>query len=159
MVSLLFDLLLLPLLMPSEPAFQAQVGRAPAAGTRTMVQIERHIIVRVPRMSAAPGVIPTAVAAPIPPVSWSERRVEQCVPISSLAGASITRPDSVDLVLSGGRRMRARLGDDCPALGFYSGFYIRPPADGQICARRDSIRSRAGGECRITGLRALVPSR
>lgn len=159
MVGLLFDLLLLPFLLPSGPALQAQSLRQPAPGARTMIRIERHVVVRVPRMSVAPGAIPASAAAPVPPISWSERRAEQCVPVGALAGASITRPDSVDLVLSGGRRMRARLDDDCPALGFYSGFYIRPPADGQICAKRDSIRSRAGGECRITGLRTLVPSR
>ncbi|WP_294264146.1 hypothetical protein [uncultured Sphingomonas sp.] len=160
MVGPLFDLLLLTLLLPPEPAFQAQVARAPAPGTRTMIRIERHMVVRVPRMSLAPSLAaPASAAAPLPPISWTERKAEQCVPVAALAGASITRPDSVDLVLSGGRRMRARLGDDCPALGFYSGFYIRPPADGQICARRDSIRSRSGGECRIEGLRALIPSR
>lgn len=158
MVSPLFDLLLLPLLLSPNPAFQAQVARAPAPGSRTMIRIERRIVVRVPRMSLAPG-LASAAAAPLPPISWTEKRAEQCVPVAQLAGASITRPDSVDLVLSGGRRMRARLDDDCPALGFYSGFYIRPPADGRICARRDSIRSRSGGECRIEGLRALIPSR
>ncbi|HCB77015.1 MAG TPA: hypothetical protein DEP91_12740 [Sphingomonas bacterium] len=160
MVGLLFDLLLLTLSLPPDPGFQAQVARAPAPGTRTMIRIERHMVVRVPRMSLAPSLAaPASAAAPLPPISWTERKAEQCVPVAALAGASITRPDSVDLVLSGGRRMRARLGDDCPALGFYSGFYIRPPADGQICARRDSIRSRSGGECRIEGLRALIPSR
>jgi hypothetical protein len=160
MVSRLFDLLLLPLLMPSDVALQAQVARTPAPGSRAMIRIERRVVVRVPRMSLAPGLAaPASAAAPLPPVSWKERQAEQCVPVAALAGASITRPDSVDLVLSGGRRMRARLGDDCPALGFYSGFYIRPPADGQICAKRDSIRSRSGGECRIAGLRALIPSR
>ncbi|WP_141395872.1 hypothetical protein [Sphingomonas spermidinifaciens] len=155
----MFDLLLLPLLSSSAPGFQAQVARTAPVGSRTQIRIERHVIVRVPRMSVAPGVVTTAAAAPLPPISWSERRAEQCVPVRALAGASITRPDSVDLVLSGGRRMRARLDDDCPALGFYSGFYLRPPADGQICAKRDSIRSRSGGECRIEGLRTLVPSR
>ncbi len=163
MVSLLIDplLFLLPLMLAPDTALQAQVARAaPPPGMRAQIRIERHVIVRVPRMSMAPGVVSTAAtAAPLPPISWTEHRAEQCVPVASLAAASITRPDSVDLVLSGGRRMRARLSDDCPALGFYSGFYLRPPADGQICAKRDSIRSRSGGECRIKGLRTLIPSR
>lgn len=158
MVSWLANpLLLLPLMLMPEAPYQAQTARAPAPGMRTL-RIERRVIVRVPRMSAAPGLVGTATA-PLPPITWVEKRAEQCVPVGALAAAAITRPDSVDLVLSGGRRMRARLGDDCPALGFYSGFYLRPPADGQICARRDVIRSRSGGECRIEGFRTLLPAR
>jgi hypothetical protein len=32
-------------------------------------------------------------------------------------------------------------------------------ADRKVCASRDSIRSRSGGECRIASFRALVPAR
>lgn len=161
MVSLLIDpLLILQLALAPDAAWQAQADRAPPAGVRAQVRIERHIVVRIPRMNVAPGMVAASSAPPLPPISWVERSGgDQCVPVSSLAAASITRPDAVDLVLSGGKRMRARLGEDCPALGFYSGFYLRPPADGQICARRDVIRSRSGGECRIETFRPLVPTR
>ncbi|HTG37195.1 hypothetical protein [Sphingomonas sp.] len=153
-------LLFLQLALAPDVAWLAQADRTAQAGARAQVRIERRIVIRVPRMTAAPGIITTASAAPLPPISWVERRGgDQCVPVTSLAAASVTRPDAVDLVLSGGRRMRARLGEDCPALNFQSGFYLRPPADGQICARRDLIRSRSGGECRIETFRALVPSR
>lgn len=155
-VLLLNPLLILPLLFPSGVDYQAQSARA-APGTRTQIRIERHIIIRVPHMSAARG--PISASALMPPISWVERGSEQCVPVQSLAAASITRADSVDLVLSDGKRMRAHLGEDCPALGFYSGFYLRPPADGRVCAQRDIIRSRSGGECRIEGLRTLQPAR
>jgi hypothetical protein len=157
---LLNPLLLFPLALVPEPGWQASEPPAPPPGMRARLRIERRVIIRVPRMSAAPGLTSAATAAPLPPIRWTERAsTDQCLPVATLAGASITRPDSVDMVLTGGRRMRARLADDCPALGFYSGFYIRPPADGRICARRDVIRSRSGGECRIEGFRALIPSR
>jgi hypothetical protein len=51
--------------------------------------------------------------------------------------------------------MRAKLERSCPALDYYFGFYIMPAADGQICADRDSIRSRVGGECGIDRFRTL----
>lgn len=150
-------LFLFPLALAPDAAVTVQDQSVPA---RARLRVERRVIVRVPRMSPAPGLTAAATSAPLPPIRWVERSGgERCVPVGALAAASITRPDSVDLVLSGGRRMRARLAEDCPALGFYSGFYLRPPADGQICARRDAIRSRSGGECRIEGFRALIPSR
>lgn len=81
------------------------------------------------------------------------------MPLAALAGAAITQPDSVDLFLRGGARLRARLDDDCPALDYYSGFYVRPTADGQVCERRDSLHTRAGGQCTIERFRSLQPDR
>ena len=63
---------------------------------------------------------------------------------------------SVDFVLRDRRRVRAELDSDCPALDFYGGFYVQPDDD-RICARRDVIRSRMGGICRIERFRRLVP--
>jgi len=45
----------------------------------------------------------------------------------------------------------------CPALDFYSGFYLRPSADGQVCADRDTVHARSGGQCGIERFRTLVP--
>ena len=45
---------------------------------------------------------------------------------------------------------------DCPALDFYGRFYLQPD-DENICARRETIRSRVGGSCRIEKFRKLVP--
>lgn len=160
MVTWLFNsFLLLPLAVAPEAGWQAQPPPTPVPGVRTQIRIERRVIIRIPRMTPAPA-LATASVAPLPPIRWIERGAGgRCVPVSALAAASVTRPDSVDLVMAGGRRVRARLGEDCPALGFYSGFFIRPPADGQVCAQRDVIRSRSGGECRIEGFSALIPTR
>jgi hypothetical protein len=143
------------------------VGRAqdarPLHGTMlAQVRIQQHIIIRIPgapRMSRAS--VPAASAPAFSPrtaSAWEERRSEKCVKVQRLAAADVTRRDSVDLLLNDGKRMRARLGRECPALTFYRGFYLKPTADGMLCADRDSIRSRAGGECRIRGLRKLVPA-
>jgi hypothetical protein len=81
------------------------------------------------------------------------------VPIKLIAGAALLRQDSVDLVLRDRSRVRARLGRDCPALNYYRGFYVRPNADGQICADRDHFRSRVGAECEIDAFKSLVAKR
>ena len=56
-------------------------------------------------------------------------------------------------------RIRARLDRNCPALDYYYGFYISPDEDGLVCADRDSIRSRVGGECQIDAFRRLRPEK
>ncbi len=130
----------------------------PLAGTRmAQVRIQQHIVIRVPRPDAVRRV--SAPAAPLPPIAWVEKDADKCVQMNRLAGAAITRSDSVDLVLAGGKRIRAKLGKECPALDFYSGFYVKPTKDGMVCARRDTFRSRAGGECQIKSFRTLIPER
>lgn len=123
---------------------------------RTEVRIQR-VIVRVPSAPFAP--VAFSAPRPLPPIRWVERRTDRCVAIQDLAAVTVSSPDSVDLLLTGGKRLRARLADDCPALDFYSGMYLRPTSDGRMCASRDVIRSRSGGQCRIAQFRALVPAR
>lgn len=123
----------------------------------TSITIQRSLIIRVPRLPI--GATPLASVSPLPPIRWTEKRADRCVPVTDLAGAAISTPDSVDLLLNGGKRLRARFDDNCPALDFYSGFYVKMPRDGKVCARRDTVRSRSGGECTIASFRALVPTR
>jgi hypothetical protein len=90
---------------------------------------------------------------------WREKKGPHCVTMEDILGAAIIEPSSVDLVLRGGDRVRARFASSCPGLDYYSGFYIAPPADAKICAGRDVIRDRAGGECAISRFRKLVPDK
>jgi hypothetical protein len=118
------------------------------------VTIQRRVIIRVPAM--------TVPAAPVPvarPIVWREIKGPKCVPMSLLAGASFTKADSVDLFLRGGRRMRAELDDRCPALDYYSGFYLAPTSDGMVCGNRDTIHTRSGGKCGIERFREMVPKK
>lgn len=114
--------------------------------------IREQIIVRVPmRMrKAAPP--------PSSQIEWVESRGPKCVPAKSIAGASLLGKDSVDLILRDNGRIRAKLESSCPALDYYYGFYISPHADGKICADRDAIRSRMGGQCEIEQFRTLTPA-
>ena len=143
------------MLSPSVPlllllAASPLVGDAAGDGYAVaQLSIHQRIVIRIP---ATPG----ARAIPVPPTRWKEKHGPKCVAVRSLAGAIVNDDDEVDLILQGGARVRAHLDDDCPALRYYSGFYLKPQSDGQVCAKRDDIRSRSGGACRISSFRALV---
>jgi hypothetical protein len=110
--------------------------------------IRQQVIIRVP-----------ARIQPVPePQDFKEKDGPKCIPAADLAGAQISRR-GVDLLLRGGRRVRARLAGDCPPLDYYSGFYIRQGMDGQVCQKRDPIRVRSGGSCEIDRFRLLVPAK
>ena len=114
--------------------------------------VRQQILVRVPlRVRPAPKTPD--------PIEWKESKGPKCVAARTIAGATALRQKSFDLLLRDKTRIRARLDRSCPALDYYYGFYISPDGDGQICADRDSIRSRVGGECEIDGFRTLRPVR
>jgi hypothetical protein len=113
----------------------------------TQMVIRQRTIVRIPTHRPAPA---RAAAA-----DWRERKGPKCIALDRVAGAAVIVEDSVDLILRGGQRVRARLEDGCADLDYYAGFYIRPGPDGQVCADRESVHVRSGGECRIEKFRAL----
>ena len=88
-------------------------------------------------------------------VEWKEGKGLKCVPARFIAGATLASQHKVDLILRDRRRVRASLESSCPALDYYHGFYITPNPDGMICADRDIIRSRMGGQCEIERFRNL----
>ena len=132
------------LLSPAHPAGAAPAGRT----TVQVIQTERRTIIRVPLGRPR---------RPAPMSLWRERRAGRCIDSTRVAGAAITPDGAVDFVLRGGKRMRAWLENECPALDFYQGFYVKPDEDGKVCAGRDAIHSRSGGECQIDRFRRLEP--
>jgi hypothetical protein len=88
--------------------------------------------------------------------SWVEHKGPKCIGLGELRAASVTSARGVDLMLRDRRRMRALLGRDCRPADLYSGFYIQPHADGDLCAGRDRVLARSGANCEITGLKRLV---
>lgn len=89
-------------------------------------------------------------------IEWIEKKGPKCIDATRLAGASWSGPTSIDFLLRDRTRIRAIMDDECPALDFYKGFYLQPDDD-RICAKRETIRSRIGGTCRIERFRRLVP--
>lgn len=112
--------------------------------------IRRSVVVK---MSQARG------PAPRPMIPLRERKGPKCVPMEAIAGAAIMEPDSVDIILRGGDRVRARFSSKCPDLDYYGGFYVKPTEDGMLCADRDRIKARSGGECEIERFRRLIPAK
>lgn len=134
------------------PESTLRVGEAQddGAGPVELAQLIFHsrVVIRVQRAPVAQA-----------PAKWSEHKGPKCLPMGDILGAAVLVPQSVDIVLRGGQRMRARFGASCPGLDYYSGFYIVPPADAQICADRDIVRDRAGVECAIDKFRKLTPQK
>ena len=136
---------LLALALPALVAVDTGVDAPPVEGAQiTTMTFHERIIVRVPRLGPPPA-----------QTMWKEKRGPKCIEANELAGALFSAPAAVDLVLKGNHRVRAVLEDECEALNFYSGFYLKPSADGKVCAGRDAIRARSGVSCAIEGFRAL----
>ena len=130
--------------------FGGSQDREPAPrGQGTVTVRHQQIIVRVPTGSRQ--LAPAGASL----IQWRESRGPRCVAASRLIGATLLRQNSVDLILRDNSRIRARLERGCPALDYYRGFYVNATQDGRICADRDAIRSRAGGECQIDTFRTL----
>ena len=123
---------------------------APEPVRYAQLEVRQQIMIRVPaRLRAG--------AAPVEELDWKEGKGTRCVAMRSVAGAKLLGRNSVDLILRDRSRVRAKLQNSCPALDYYHGFYISPNPDGRICADRETIRSRMGGECEIDAFRVLKP--
>lgn len=118
----------------------------PLAGVElAQLTLRQRVVIRV-----------QTLIAPAPKTQWREKSGPKCLDMADIQGAAVVAPSSVDLILRGGDRMRVRFASSCPALDYYSGFYIAPTRDGRFCAARDAVRDRAGGECAVDKLRKLV---
>ena len=127
--------------VPEEPSAAAPIQFA-------QLSVRQQVLVRVPvRLRPAPSRDSQ--------VEWKEGKGPKCVSARSIVGATALRQRSFDLLLRDRSRIRARLDRSCPALDYYYGFYIRRTEDGQVCADRDSVRSRMGGQCGIERFRTL----
>lgn len=140
------------MLLFAPPAFAAiLIGLGavqPLAATQavTRLVVEDQIVLRVP-------------VAPPPSrrrLKWIEAKGPKCIPAGAIRGALLSSPEQVDLMLANKRRVRAKFSDDCPGLDYYGGFYLEI-RDRKICAGRNSIHARMGGECTIGAFHWLVP--
>ncbi len=137
-----------PILLAAE-----KPGRPESRVVFAQLTIHERITIRVPRMSM-PGRVPLTA-----PTVWKESKGPKCIAAASLAGAMVSAPATIDLVVQGGQRIRAKLSRQCRSVDFYSNFYIRPGPDGQVCADRDTIRVRSGASCEIDSFKLLKPVR
>lgn len=144
--------LLLLLALPGA-ALPGEIGPSADMDGLQLAQLTVHqrIVIRIPvPMSRAPMPMPR----PVRP-AMEEHKGPRCVALDTLAGSGVARKDSVDLALIDGQLLRAKLDDDCPALDFYAGVYLKPAPDGSMCAKRDVIRARSGRACMISSFKKL----
>ncbi len=145
------------LLLVAAPA-AAPAGAPDWDAVRVAFQQEQQqrVTIQVPRVTITSSA--TIIVRRAPRVI--EKKTKDCVKVQDIAGfAGVNTQESVDLVLRDGSLLRAKLGRDCPALGFYNGFYVKTNKDQKICAGRDSIRTRAGRSCDVEAFRTLELSR
>ena len=81
----------------------------------------------------------------------------RCISIDGIAGAQLYGDRALELTMRGNRRWRLYLAQECPALSFYQGFYYQQKRAGQLCAGRDAIGARSGGECAIAAIVRAPP--
>ncbi|GAA4018201.1 hypothetical protein GCM10022280_17050 [Sphingomonas swuensis] len=119
-------------------------GLGPVSVSRMIVQQE--VILRVP------------VVRPriLRPIRWVEKKGPKCIGSGQIVAAALADERSIDFLLRDRTRIRAKMDDDCPTLDFYGSFYVQPEDD-RICAKREEIKSRIGGSCRIDKFRKMVP--
>lgn len=132
-----------------------QGRRAPTLPNGVEVRQQRVII----RVTPSPPAARVRPAGAPPALQWREGRGPRCIHWNRILAAVSPRQNSVDFVFRDGQRVRVQLERHCPSLDFYQSLYIRPTRDGQLCAERDNIRSRTGGECSIDQFRSLSPAR
>ncbi len=133
--------------VPAAPPAPIASAKAPEEFAQLMFR--SRVVVRV--QTAQPPMTPAG--------DLREKKGPKCIAMGDILAAAVLARSSVDLVLRGGYRVRARFSASCPGLDYYSGFYIVPSSDGKLCADRDAIRDRAGGECAIDKFRQLVARR
>ena len=137
-----------------------QVREPPPLG---QVRIEQRMVIRI-----SPGTAQAReqMMADLRSEGRTVTRYEQerlrggCVAISGIAAVQPWAEQNRLLLFMRDRRvLSASLERACNARDYYSGFYVERNEDGQLCARRDLLQSRAGASCKVAQLHRLVAVR
>jgi hypothetical protein len=130
------------------------LGRALTDDDWWQVQIEQHLIIRI--TPGNPG-LPLPPAPQPLPERLRERHIAPCLAVAAIAGVRPLANNRLLLFMRDHRLIGADLSRNCTARDFYLGFYITSTGDGQLCAGRDTIHSRAGTTCTINAVHELIP--
>ncbi|MFZ4689514.1 MAG: hypothetical protein ACOYLS_09765 [Polymorphobacter sp.] len=140
----------LALAAPPRPALAAPPRPAPAAPPTAPPVNADSLGGPWGRMQVTPG--GPVDMRPFPPRAGRNR----CIGVNTIAGAQMFGDRAIELTMRNGSRYRLFFARECPALSFYQGFYYRRLKAGQLCAGRDVIGARSGGECPIA---SIIPVR
>ena len=136
-----------------------EARRTPELG---QVRIEQRVVIRIsPGTTAAREQMMADLRRQAPaPAQYREEKLKGCVALAGIAGMDPAPEQNRLLLFMRDRRiLSVALERACNARNFYSGFYVERNEDGQLCARRDVLQSRAGASCRVTQLNRLVAVR
>jgi len=125
------------------------------------VRIEQSITIRItPRApQTEQELLASLPQGARPSAHIEEREIGRCLPAQGIVGVQTTNDNKLLLFMRDRRIISAALEKACSARDFYSGFYIDRHDDGQLCAKRDKIHSRAGAKCELKQIRQLVAVR
>ncbi|MHA6333282.1 hypothetical protein ACXYL9_06315 [Qipengyuania sp. CAU 1752] len=116
-------------------------------------RVEQRIIIRIsparPRTNILPRQMPRRVV---------EQKMGKCIPLSDIVAVQTGGPSKLVLFLNDRRMISAQLPKSCSARDFYSGFYVEPSEDGNLCTKRDRLQSRNGTKCQISSFARLIPA-
>lgn len=98
------------------------------------------------RIDTVPG--PAVDTRPFPPRLGRNR----CIAMNGVGAAQLFGDIGLEVSMRDGRHFRIFFARECAALSFYQGFYYRRTRAGQLCAGRDVIGARSGGECKIASI-------
>ncbi len=155
------------LALPAEsglPAFDAAesdvfetLATAFRAQTQDQVRIEQRVTIRItPRQAPVQPSMLMDAPASMPAPRRAERDIGQCLPIAGIGGVQAGANNRLTLFMRDRRVVRGELERACTARDFYSGFYVERNSDGQLCVKRDTLRSRSGAACKLSKLKQLV---
>lgn len=127
-----------------------------AVPTQNQVRIEQRVTIRISPLVNSPR---QSMVPDVPSVNlrdYAERDAGKCIPLRSIRGVQSLSDDRLLLYLRDRRVLSLRLRKSCRAQDFYSGFYVEPQADGMLCVKRDTLRSRTGASCELREINRLV---
>lgn len=118
------------------------------------IQIERRVTIKI-RPARPPK---SNLVADLPrqiPSRLAERKMGGCLPIKDVRAVQTGGPSKLILFMRNRQMISAQLEKACSARDFYSGFYVEPSKDGNLCINRDQLQSRNGTKCEVSGFSRL----
>ena len=146
--------------LPSQPFEVLQQARRPQEFGQ--VRIEQRVIIRISPSSPAAReqMMADLTRENSSRTSYQEEKLSGCIAISNIAGVQPAPAQNRLLLFMRDRRiLSAALERACNARDYYAGFYVERSEDGQLCAKRDLLQSRAGASCKVAQLNRLVAVR
>lgn len=139
---------------PVQGLIQLEAQNVPSV--QYQVRVEQRVIIRISPQRPARNQLTATLPRGEIPRNMVERKIGKCLPVSGIAGVMPTKDNRLVLFMRDQRIIAANLEKACSARDYYSGFYVEPSKDGNICIERDKLQSRTGAKCELSRIRQLI---